>query len=90
MLAIYRTADFVTDERDHERIADIVNCVHAGNGRLVVIPGMDHDLVAAGSQRASFGRTVKGNGAPATYDPRFSAAVAGWLCEHERCLPASG
>ena len=90
VLAIYGTADFVTDERDHQRIADIVNGVHPGNGRLVVIQGMDHYLVAAGSQRASFDRAVKGSGSPATYDPRFSAAVAAWLCEHERCLPASG
>jgi alpha-beta hydrolase superfamily lysophospholipase len=90
VLAIYGTADFVTDERDHQRIVDIVNAAHPGNARLTVIAGMDHNLTPAGSQRASFDRTVKGNGAPATYDPRFTAAVAGWLCERERCTSPGG
>ena len=90
VLAVYGTGDFVTDERDHQRIVDIVNAVHPGNARLVVIPGMDHNLTPAGSQGASFDRTVKRNGARATYDPRFTASVAGWLCEHERCMPSAG
>jgi hypothetical protein len=27
-------------------------------------------------------------GPPPRYDERFSAAIAGWLCAHERCGPA--
>ena len=56
VLAIYGTADFVTDEADHHRIVDIVNGVHPGNAKLDVIPGMDHYLVNAGSPKASLER----------------------------------
>jgi pimeloyl-ACP methyl ester carboxylesterase len=83
VLAIYGTADFVTDESDHHRIVDIVNGVHPGNAKLDVIPGMDHYLVNAGSPKASLER----KGGPAPYDERFSAAVTTWLCGRERCAP---
>jgi pimeloyl-ACP methyl ester carboxylesterase len=85
VLAIYGTADFVTDEADHRRIVDVVNGVHPGNAKLDVIAGMDHNLVNAGSPQASLERSAKGG--PAPYDERFSAAVATWLCERERCTP---
>jgi pimeloyl-ACP methyl ester carboxylesterase len=88
VLAIYGTADFVTDEADHHRIVDIVNGAHPGDARLAVIPGMDHNLVNAGSPKASLERSS--NGGPAPYDERFSAAVTEWLCERERCAPAPG
>jgi pimeloyl-ACP methyl ester carboxylesterase len=88
VLAIYGSADFITDEADHRRIVDIVNAVHPGNARLAVIAGMDHYLTPAGSQRASFDRVAKRAGAP--YDRRFSDTVVAWLCERERCPPASG
>ena len=83
VLAIYGTADFVTDEGDHRRIVDVVNGVHPGTAKVVVIPGMDHYLVNAGSAKASLERSAKGG--PAVYDERFTAAVATWLCERERC-----
>jgi pimeloyl-ACP methyl ester carboxylesterase len=86
VLAVYGTADFVTDEADHRRIVDIVNGVHPGAATLDVIPGMDHNLVNAGSPKASLERSAKGG--PAPYDERFSTAVATWLCERERCAPA--
>ena len=60
VLAIYGTADFVTDEADHHRIVDIVNGAHPGNAKLDVIPGMDHYLVNAGSPKASLERSSKG------------------------------
>jgi pimeloyl-ACP methyl ester carboxylesterase len=88
VLAIYGTADFVTDEADHHRIVDIVNGAHPGNARIAVIPGMDHNLVNAGSPKASLDRSAKGG--PAPYDERFTAAVATWLCERERCVPPPG
>ena len=84
VLAIYGTADFVTDEADHRRIVDIVNGAHPGNAKLDVIPGMDHYVVNAGSPKASLER----KGGPAPYDERFSAAVTTWLCERERCAAA--
>jgi alpha-beta hydrolase superfamily lysophospholipase len=88
VLAIYGTADFITDESDHRRIVDIVNGVHPGNGKLELIDGMDHYLVAAGTQRASFDRVTKPGSTPVKYDERFSAAVVNWLCARERCAPA--
>ncbi|HZW53416.1 MAG TPA: alpha/beta fold hydrolase [Candidatus Elarobacter sp.] len=89
VLAIYGSADFVTDEADHQRIVSVVNAAHPGNGTLQVIPGMDHYLTNAASQRASFDRVTKG-GPPAPYDARFSTAILAWLCARERCLPATG
>jgi len=86
VLAIYGTSDFVTDEADHKRIIDIVNAAHPGTAKLTVIDGMDHYLVPAASQRASLERVQKpAAGPPPKYDERFSAAIASWLCEHERC-----
>lgn len=84
VFAIYGSADFVTDEADHRRIVDIVNQSRPGNARLVVIPGMDHHLTPAGSQRAAFDRFKQGGSAP--YDVRFGAAIASWLCAREACL----
>ncbi|GEM_PF-2869178 len=87
VLAIYGSGDFITDEADHRRIVDIVNGVHPGSALVDVIPGMDHYLTPAGSPRASFDRVARKGAAP--YDIRFSAAVLDWLCERERCLPAT-
>jgi alpha-beta hydrolase superfamily lysophospholipase len=89
VLAIYGSADFVTDEADHRRIVDTVNAAHPGNGTLQVIPGMDHYLTNAGTQRASFDKVRKG-GPAQPYDPRFSTTILSWLCARERCLPATG
>jgi len=89
VLAIYGTSDFVTDEADHQRIVDVVNGAHPGNAKLTVIDGMDHYLVPAASQRASLERVQKpAAGPPPKYDERFSAAITGWLCAHERCAAA--
>jgi alpha-beta hydrolase superfamily lysophospholipase len=87
VLAIYGTADFVTDQTDHQRIVDIVNGVHPGNGRLEVIEGMDHYLTSAGSQKVSLDNVHAGKLAP--YDERFNVAIAGWLCAREQCIPPS-
>ena len=87
VLAIYGTADFVTAEADHHRIVDVVNGVHPGSAKIVVIPGMDHYLVNAGTPQASLARSAKGSAAP--YDDRFSNAVVTWLCERENCTPRS-
>jgi pimeloyl-ACP methyl ester carboxylesterase len=83
VLAIYGSGDFITDEADHRRLVAIVNGVHPGTARLEVIPGMDHYLTPAGSQRASYDR-VAARG-PAPYDERFSATITAWLCEREHC-----
>jgi uncharacterized protein len=84
VLVIYGRADFITDESDHRRIADIANAAHPGSATLAFIDDMDHYLVVSASQQASFARVRKAGGA-GLYNEKFSATVAGWLCERERC-----
>jgi pimeloyl-ACP methyl ester carboxylesterase len=84
LLAIYGSADFITDEADHRRIVDVVNGVRPGTAELEVIDGMDHYLTPAGSQQASFQRVTKTRAA-APYDERFSTTVTTWLCAREHC-----
>src|SRR5262249_15084774 len=49
-LIIYGNSDFVSDEADHRRLADIVNAAHPGNATLAIIEDMDHYLVRTDSQ----------------------------------------
>ena len=86
VLAIYGTADFVTSRSDHERIIQIVNAGHAGAGTFLAIDGMDHYLTPGGTQQQDFDLRVK-KGGTAPYDPRFSGALASWLCARAQCLP---
>jgi uncharacterized protein len=84
VLVIYGRADFITDESDHRRIADIVNAAHPQSGTLAFVEDMDHYLVVSPSQQASFDR-VRKSGAAGAYNEKFGATIAGWLCERERC-----
>jgi alpha-beta hydrolase superfamily lysophospholipase len=85
LLAIYGGGDYVTAEADHRRIVGIVNRRHPGSAELTVIPGMDHELEAAGDPPAVYALHRRNGSAP--YDTRFGAAVTGWLCRREACLP---
>ena len=84
VLVIYGRADFITDESDHRHIADIANAAHPGSATLAFVDDMDHYLVVSPSQQASFARVRKA-GAAGPYNEKFSATIAGWLCERERC-----
>ena len=42
VLAMYGEYDYATSAWDHERIADIVNFYHPGNGEWVEVPGVFH------------------------------------------------
>jgi uncharacterized protein len=80
VLAIYGTSDFVSDLNDHQRIVSIVNAAHPGNAELMVLEGLDHGLLEAESQQASFERE-----GPGTYYARLSMTVSDWICAQARC-----
>lgn len=84
LLVVYGTADFVTTEADHRRIAKIVNDAHPGTATLKLISGMDHHLDSAGSLRQAYELRVKQH-LPLPYATDFSAVVGDWLCQHESC-----
>jgi uncharacterized protein len=84
VLVVYGRADFITDESDHRRIADIVNAAHPQSATLAFVEDMDHYLVVSPSQQASFDR-VRKSGAAGPYNETFGATIAGWLCARERC-----
>jgi pimeloyl-ACP methyl ester carboxylesterase len=54
VLIFYGTADFVTDDGQHQYLRDMINSFHKGRAKYVTIAGMDHGLVLAGSQHASY------------------------------------
>jgi alpha-beta hydrolase superfamily lysophospholipase len=85
VLAIYGSADFVTDLTDHQLIVDTVNKVHPGNATLTVIDDMDHYLWTEPSQQASLKNA--GSGKEGRYNPKLSAAIITWLCAREECAP---
>jgi pimeloyl-ACP methyl ester carboxylesterase len=54
VLIFYGTADFVTDDSQHQYLRDMINSFHKGNATYVRIEGMDHGLTLAGTARASY------------------------------------
>lgn len=66
VLIFYGTADFVTDDAQHRYLRDMINAFHPGHATYVPIDGMDHGLLLAGTQKASF----EGTG-----DPRFAQRI---------------
>jgi len=89
VLLVYGTADFVTTEADHRRIAKIANDAHPGTATLKLISGMDHHLDSAGTQQQAYDLRVKQH-RPLPYATEFSTTVADWLCQHERCAKHNG
>jgi uncharacterized protein len=53
-LIFYGTADFVTDDYQHQYLRDMINAFHPGHATYVRVDGMDHGLTLAGTQKASF------------------------------------
>lgn len=74
VLAVFGTADIVTEKADHQRIVEAVNAQHAGLASYAEISGMDHFLDTAAT--------------PGTYDPAFSRIVVDWLLARDK-KPAS-
>ncbi|HEY6214925.1 MAG TPA: alpha/beta fold hydrolase [Vicinamibacterales bacterium] len=54
VLIFYGTADFITDDDQHQYLRGMINSFHPGHATYVRIDGMDHGLTLAGSQKASF------------------------------------
>jgi len=54
VLIFYGTADFITDDYQHQYLRDMINSFHPGRATYVRIEGMDHSLLLAGSQKASY------------------------------------
>jgi pimeloyl-ACP methyl ester carboxylesterase len=84
VLAVYGTADFVTDLDDHQRIVDIVNSFHPGQATLQVVSGMDHHLDQAGTPEQAWELRVKQH-RQLPYEAKFDAIVAAWICDRDRC-----
>jgi len=84
VLVVYGDGDFVTALADHARIVDIVNGARPGHATLSVVPGMDHHLDRAGTQRQAYDLRVTHHGS-GPYEPKLSQVVGDWLCSRARC-----
>lgn len=54
--AIYCENDFLSDQRDHERIVNYVNSLHPNSAKLIVLKNSDHGFTQTTSQRDSMER----------------------------------
>lgn len=77
VLAIYGTADVVTERADHERIVAVVNAAHPGSASFVAIEDMSHLLEVASSPKDASAAYVNGTSQP--YDEELSKAIIEWL-----------
>jgi pimeloyl-ACP methyl ester carboxylesterase len=81
VLVLYGESDFVTEEADHVRIAQVVNAAHPQRATLRNIDGMDHLLFRAATPKAAMDAFEKG--APREYDSDFSRAIITWLKSYD-------
>jgi pimeloyl-ACP methyl ester carboxylesterase len=77
VLAIHGASDFVTEDEDHQRIAQVVNVRHPGSAAYVSISGMDHLLFRASSPKAAYDAFASNT--PREYDADLSRVVLDWL-----------
>lgn len=77
VLAIYGTADVITERADHERIAGVVNTAHPGSASFVAIEDMSHLLEVATSPKNA--ATAYVDGTPQPYDEELSKVIIEWL-----------
>jgi pimeloyl-ACP methyl ester carboxylesterase len=77
VLAIYGTADVITERADHERIVAVVNAAHPGAASFVAIEDMSHLLEVAASPKDASAAYVNGTAQP--YDEELSKAIIEWL-----------
>jgi len=78
VLIIYGTADFVTDDYQSQYLRDMINSFHAGRATYVKIEGMDHGLLLAGTQKASF----EGESEPPFAEPLATETLRFFASEH--------
>lgn len=79
LLIVYGKSDFVTEESDHARIAQIANAAHPGTATFREIDGMDHLLFRAASPKAAL---TLYQSASREYDTDLSRIVIDWLRIH--------
>jgi pimeloyl-ACP methyl ester carboxylesterase len=77
VLVVYGKSDFVTEEADHARIAEVVNSAHPNSATLKSIDGMDHLLFRAATPKAAMDAFQ--NGSAREYDTDFSRTIIAWL-----------
>jgi alpha-beta hydrolase superfamily lysophospholipase len=79
VLIVYGTADFVTDDYQHQYLRDMINSFHKGHAKYTTIEGMDHGLLLAGSQRDSYEGQTR---------PPFAERLLGEMLQFLNQLPA--
>lgn len=78
VLAIYGEYDWVTAQRDHEMIAEIVNARTPGAGTAIVMPKADHGFTTHPSLEASVPRMGQGE-----WDATLPVRVLEWIARVE-------
>ena len=79
---LYGKADFVTGVEESMAVVDAANAARAGSAQYIELPDMDHFLLQAESQAASFKRMQSG-GAP-VFHPKVTSTVTDWLKSKSR------
>lgn len=79
---LYGAADFVTGREESMAIVEAANAARAGSGEYIELPDMDHFLLQAPSQAASFQR-IQSGGAP-VFHPKLVKTVTNWLKSKSR------
>ena len=74
VLAVWGKSDFVSDEEDHARIAEIANDFRPGHGKFVALENNDHGMNRAATRKESFDAQAK----PGEYDPTFQNMLLEW------------
>ncbi|MFM7806700.1 MAG: alpha/beta fold hydrolase, partial [Planctomycetota bacterium] len=86
VLAMYGEYDWVTSQKDHEKIAEIVNGRTPGAGTVIVMPRADHGFTTHDSLQASV--TAMGEG---EWDAEIPKRMIEWMASVESGKPvASG
>lgn len=79
VLALYHENDFITDDYDHELIAQIVNARKPGNGEYKLVPQSDHGFNMTTSQADSRAKWGRPGG---QFNPNVVEIISAWLDKH--------
>jgi len=76
VLAAHGASDFVSYQVDHQLVADVVNSVHPGWGKAVVVPSTDHLFSNWPTEAESLKHWPTG-----TFHPAFITIMRDWMSE---------